>query len=83
MNMQEKTLENKVQEISIGIPPETLEVLEKVAKRRDLPLKALLKLYIGQGLRQDLSEEEAKKLALKRFKSRKGKEEKEEVDLAA
>ena len=83
MNMQEKTLENKAQEISIGIPPETLEVLEKVAKQKDLPLKALLKLYIGQGLRQDLSEDEAKELALKRLKSRKGAEEKQEIDLAA
>ena len=81
--MQEKTLKNKIQEISIGIPPETLEALEKVAKQKDLPLKALLKLYVGQGLRQDLSQEEAKELALKRFKSRKGAEEKQEVDLAA
>ncbi|MGI9035003.1 MAG: hypothetical protein ACR2GD_03080 [Pyrinomonadaceae bacterium] len=80
MNMQEKTLKNKTHEISIGIPPETLEALEKVAERKDLPLKALLKLYVGQGLRQDLSQEEAKELALKRFKSRKGKEEKQEVD---
>ena len=83
MNMQEKTLENKTQEISIGIPPETLEVLEMVAERKDLPLKALLKFYIGQGLRQDLSQEEAKKLALKRFKSRKGAIEKQDIDLAA
>jgi hypothetical protein len=83
MNMQEKTLENKTGEISIGIPPETLEVLEKVARRKDLPLKALLKLYIGQGLRQDLSEEESTELALKRLKSRKGAEEKKEVDIAA
>ncbi len=81
--MQEKTLENKTGEISIGIPPETLEVLEKVARRKDLPLKALLKLYIGQGLRQDLSEEESTELALKRLKSRKGAEEKKEVDIAA
>lgn len=32
--------------------------------------------------RQDLTQEEAKELALKRFKSRKGKEENKEVDLA-
>ncbi len=83
MNMQEKTLENKSQEISIGIPLETLEALEKIAERKDLPLKALLKFYVGQGLRQDLSQEEAKELALKRLKSRKGAEEKQEIDLAA
>lgn len=81
--MQKKILEDKAQEISIGIPPETLEVLEKKAKERDLPLKALLKLYIGQGLRQDMSEEEARDLALKRMKSRKGTAETEKIDLAA
>ncbi len=81
--MQEKTLKNKTQDISIGIPPETLEALEKVAKQKDLPLKALLKFYVGQGLRQDLSQEEAKELALKRLKSRKVVEENAEADLAA
>ncbi len=83
MNMQKKTLENKSQEISIGIPPETLEALEKIAERKDLPLKALLKFYVGQGLSQDLSQEEAKELALKRLKSRKGAEEKQDIDVAA
>jgi hypothetical protein len=48
-----------------------------------LPLKALLKLYVGQGLREDLSEEEARELALKRMKSRKGTEEMQEIDFAA
>jgi hypothetical protein len=81
--MQKKTLENKTQEISIGIPPETLEVLEMVARRKGLPLKALLKFYVGQGLRQDLSEEESKELALKRLKSGKDTVEKQEIDLAA
>ena len=81
MNIQEKTLKNKTQEISIGIPPETLEALEKVAKQKDLPLKALLKFYIGQGLRQDLSQEEAKELALKRLKSRKGAGKPVEIDI--
>lgn len=82
MSMRIKTLENKPQEFTISIPLETLEALEKVAMRKDLPLKALLKFYIGQGLRQDLSQEEAKELALKRLRSRKGTEEKPEVDLA-
>ena len=80
--MQKKTSENKTPEISIGIPPETIEALEKVAQRKDLPLKALLKFYIGQGLRQDLSKEESTALALERMKSRKSSEELE-VDLAA
>lgn len=72
----------ETKEISLEISADTLEVLEKKAKEKDLPLKALLKFYIGQGLRQDLSEEEAKELALKRFKSRKGKLKNKEVDLA-
>jgi len=71
------------EEVTINIPKLTFEALEKIAERRDLPLKALLKFYIGQGMRQDLSEEEAKELTLKRLKSRKGTEEKQEVDLAA
>ena len=83
MNMQKKTLENRSQEISVSITPETIEALEKIAERKELPLKALLKLYIGQGLRQDLSQEEAKELALKRFNSRKGAKIINETDLSA
>lgn len=57
--------------VSLEISVETLEALETKAKEKDLPLQSLLKFYIGQGLRQDLSEEDAKELALKRLKSRK------------
>ena len=71
------------EEITISVPKLTFEALEKIAERKDLPLKALIKFYIGQGMRQDMSDEEAKELALKRLKSRKGTEEKQEVDLAA
>ena len=73
----------ETKEITLEISVDTLEALEKKAKEKDLPLEALLKFYIGQGLRQDLSEEEARELALKRMKSRKGAEEKKEADLAA
>lgn len=73
--------ETKTVELEISV--DTLEALENKAKERDLPIKALLKFYVGQGLRQDLSQEEAKELALKRLKTRKGKEEKQGVDLAA
>jgi len=73
----------ETEEISISIPKLTVEALENVAKKKDLPLKALLKFYIGQGLRQDLSPDESKELFQKRMKSRKGAEEKLEVDLAA
>ena len=71
------------EEITISIPKLTFEELEKIAERKDLPLKAVIKFYIGQGMRQDLSQEEATELALKRLKSREGAEEKREADLAA
>ncbi len=41
--------------VSIQLPKDTLASLEKVAASRDMSYQALLKLYIGQGLRQDLS----------------------------
>ncbi len=41
--------------VSIDIPKDTLESLRKVSVSRDIPLQALLKFYIGQGLRQDLT----------------------------
>jgi hypothetical protein len=41
--------------VSIEIPKDTLEALKKVAAHRDMSYEALLKLYIGQGLRQDLA----------------------------
>lgn len=39
--------------ITLDIPIDTLETLKKVADSRDMSYQALLKLYIGQGLRQD------------------------------
>jgi len=42
--------------VSIPIPKDTLESLRKVAAQRDMPLEALLKFYLGKGLRQDLSQ---------------------------
>jgi hypothetical protein len=41
--------------VSIAIPKDTLASLKKVAAQRDMSYQALLKLYIGQGLRQDLT----------------------------
>lgn len=41
--------------ISIDIPVDTLDMLRHVATNRDMSVQALLKLYIGQGLRQDSS----------------------------
>ena len=41
--------------MSIEIPKDALVALKKVADSRDMSLHALIKLYIGQGLRQDVS----------------------------
>ena len=41
--------------VSLKIPTDTLESLKKVAASRDMSVEALLKFYIGQGLRQDLA----------------------------
>lgn len=39
--------------VSLSIPTDTLETIRKVAATRDMSPEALLKFYIGQGLRQD------------------------------
>ena len=44
-----------VETVSVQIPADTLASLEKVAASRDMSYQALMKLYIGQGLRQDLA----------------------------
>lgn len=41
--------------VSIEIPIDTLDSLKEVAVSRDMSPEALLKFYIGQGLRQDLA----------------------------
>ena len=41
--------------ISLSIPKDVLASLHQVAVQRDMSHQALLKLYIGQGLRQDLA----------------------------
>ena len=60
MNKPEKTFElclhpRATETISLKIPTDTVESLKKVAASRDMSLDALLKFYIGQGLRQDLA----------------------------
>jgi len=69
-------------EINLNISKDTLETLEMIAKKRDLSIASLLKLFIGKGLR-DLEPELAQELALKKFRTRKVVEENLEVDLAA
>ena len=40
--------------VSIQIPLDTLASLKKVAESRDMSYQALIKFYIGQGLRHDV-----------------------------
>lgn len=41
--------------VSLEIPQDTLKSLLQVAKKRNMSLQGLLKLYIGHSLRQDLA----------------------------
>ena len=44
-----------MEKLSIAVPKEALASLKQVATRRDMSVQALLKFYIGQGLRQDIA----------------------------
>jgi hypothetical protein len=77
-----KPYRRETEEVSINISVDTIEFLENVAKRKDLSLKALLKFFISQGLRQEMTPQEASQLFRKRMKSRKSVEDLE-VDLVA
>ncbi|WP_449418129.1 hypothetical protein [Phormidium nigroviride] len=49
-------LRSRITEIvSIEIPTDSLASLQKIAAIRDMSVEALLKFYIGQGLRADLT----------------------------
>jgi len=50
------------EKVSLDIPTDTLASLKKVAASRDMSYEALLKLYIGQGLRQDLAKSFSKRV---------------------
>jgi hypothetical protein len=41
--------------VTLSIPSDTLELVRLVAESRDMSPDALLKFYIGQGLRQDVA----------------------------
>ncbi|MTJ54159.1 hypothetical protein FJR38_16650 [Anabaena sp. UHCC 0253] len=41
--------------VSMKIPVDTLASLEKVAADKDMSIEALMKFYIGQGLREDIA----------------------------
>ncbi len=60
MNKSDEKLELNIrprstQAVTLLIPADALASLKQIAQSRDMSLEALLKLYIGQGLRQDVS----------------------------
>ncbi|NET37536.1 MAG: hypothetical protein F6K19_36855 [Cyanothece sp. SIO1E1] len=55
-NLELRVRPQESETVSIQIPKNTLESLEKVANQRDMSLEALLKFYIGKCLRQDVSQ---------------------------
>ncbi len=69
-------------EINLNLAKDTLELLEEIAKKKDLSVISVIKFFISKGIRE-LEPELAKKTAIKRFKNRKAVEENLEVDLAA
>lgn len=44
------------QAIELFVPADILPSLDEVAKHRDMPRDALIRFYIGKGLRQDLAQ---------------------------
>lgn len=50
-----KPLPRTKETVSLDLPKDALESLKKVAASRDMSLEALLRFYVGQGLRQDLT----------------------------
>lgn len=60
MSQPEPTTELKIRPrpsttVQLKVPTDTYEALERIAEGRDMSVDALLKLYIGQGLRQDIA----------------------------
>ncbi|HEX2080041.1 MAG TPA: DUF433 domain-containing protein [Longimicrobium sp.] len=45
--------------VTLSIPTDTLASIRRVAAARDMSPEALLKFYIGQGLRQDVAREKS------------------------
>ena len=43
------------QSVTLNVPGDVMEALQRIADSRDMSVAALMKLYIGQGLRQELS----------------------------
>ena len=42
--------------VTLTVPTDTFTTLQEVATNRDMSVEALMKLYIGQGLRHDVAQ---------------------------
>lgn len=61
MNSPDKPLELKLkprpaEAVTVSIPIDTLKDLQQVAETRDMSIEGLIKFYLGQGLRADLTQ---------------------------
>lgn len=50
-----KFKQREMESVNISIPVEAINALKRLAAQKDMSEEALLKFYIGQGLRQDLA----------------------------
>jgi hypothetical protein len=48
--------------VTLTVPTDTFTALEEVATTRDMSVEALMKLYIGQGLRHDIAQRFAERV---------------------
>ncbi|MFQ4140423.1 hypothetical protein PGN35_029325 [Nodosilinea sp. PGN35] len=60
MNSPDETFELKVnvrpsEAVSVRIPIDTLADLRAIASKKDMSLEGLIKFYVGQGLRADIT----------------------------
>jgi hypothetical protein len=54
----------KMRQVTVCIPESAIEKLHEVAASKEMSFDALLKFYIGQGLRQDIAEMYSHRLML-------------------
>ena len=48
--------------VTLNVPSDTFATLQEVASNRDMSVEALMKLYIGQGLRHDVAQRFAERV---------------------
>ena len=61
MNSPKQEFEFKItprpaEAVTLSVPVDTLEALKVIAAKQDMSLEGLIKFYVGQGLRSDLSQ---------------------------